>query len=166
MLAGFIPYTAGRLSLSALKKRMFDEYGGFADKRIKNLDKGQTFLVDDRQPSDFGADRGLYSYFCSIFAEVLTDDRVQIFLAGNVPVSKNVDEWAAKYQAQQSDGISRLSFIVERGNEFIINELAERIAAIVAAGKRYGTPNYKYVCPRTANSLLRLSGVLSAYWGM
>lgn len=149
---------------SSLKKKLFDEYDGFADKRIKNLDKGQRFIVDDRSPRDFGA-RGLYSYFCSVFADVLADDRVQVVLSGNVPASQGVDDWAAKYQARKNDGISSsLSFIVERGNESTLNELAECIDGIVAPGKRYDTSNYKYVCPRTAKSLRRLANVLSDYW--
>lgn len=150
---------------SSLKKKLFDEYGGFADKRIKNLDKGQCFIVDDRSPRDFGADQRLYSYFCSVSADVLADDRVQVILSGNVPISQSVDDWAVKYQVRKTDDISSsLSFIIERENESILNELAECIDAIVAPGKRYDTPNYKYVCPRTAKSLRRLANVLSDYW--
>ena len=35
-----------------LKQVLFNAYGGFADKRIKTLDKGALFIVDDRTPSD------------------------------------------------------------------------------------------------------------------
>ena len=31
----------------SLKQKLFDEYGGFADKRIKKLDKSDFFDVDD-----------------------------------------------------------------------------------------------------------------------
>ena len=39
-----------------LKRKLFDEYGGFRDKRIKNLDQGERFIIDDRSPTqDFGS---------------------------------------------------------------------------------------------------------------
>lgn len=151
--------------MGSIKERLFSEYNGFSDKRIKNLDKGKRFVVDDRSPQDFGVE-GLYSYFCKIFADVLTEDKVQVTLSGNIPTSQSINEWALRYEARKTEGInSHLSFIVEQGNEAVLNELAECIEAIVAPGKRYDTPNYKYVCPRTANSLRRLSNILSDCWG-
>lgn len=39
-------------SANALKQVLFDAYGGFADKRFKNLDKGRLFIIDDRGPGD------------------------------------------------------------------------------------------------------------------
>ena len=42
-------------TLNVLIRKLFDEYGGFFDKRIKNLDKGERFIIDDRSPTqDFG----------------------------------------------------------------------------------------------------------------
>jgi hypothetical protein len=147
-----------------LKRKLFDSYGGFSDKRIKNLEKGEHFIIDDRSDRDFGADRALYSYFCSMIAVVLENDKVKVVLSGNVPVSQEVYEWGVKYRADI--GMRRLSFIIDLGNESILDELADRINAIVAPGRQYDTPNYKYVCPRTANSLRRLTKVLTEYWGI
>ncbi len=65
-----------------LKRKLFDEYGGFADKRIKNLDKGERFIIDDRSPTqDFGSQR-LYSYFCAIFADVISEVKLELFYLG------------------------------------------------------------------------------------
>ena len=148
-----------------LKRKLFDEYGGFADKRIRNLNKGQRFIVDDRSSGDFGA-QGLYSYFCSIFVDVMSGDKVKVVLSGNVPVNQGVRDWAASHQVEtSSDIISYLSFIIEKGQENILNELANCIKAIVApSAPRYDTPSYKYVCPRTASSLLRLASILNKHW--
>lgn len=46
---------------TALKKHLFDAYKGFSDKRIKNLNKGNTFIIDDRSPKDIDSKGGLYS---------------------------------------------------------------------------------------------------------
>ena len=65
-------------TLNVLKRKLFDEYGGFRDKRIKNLDQGERFIIDDRSPTqDFGS-QGLYSYFCEIFADVISEGKVRV----------------------------------------------------------------------------------------
>ena len=57
-----------------LKQALLDQYGHFADKRIKNNDRGSLFIVDDRGPGDHGADGKLFLWFCVIFAEVIAAD--------------------------------------------------------------------------------------------
>jgi len=49
--------------VNTLKKALFEAYGGFADKRIKKLESGSIFVVDDRSDGDRGADGKLYGYF-------------------------------------------------------------------------------------------------------
>ena len=53
--------------MKSLKQVLFEKYGGFADKRIKSLNKSNIFIADDRTPGDVGADHKLLSYFCTIF---------------------------------------------------------------------------------------------------
>ena len=43
--------------MSLLKQTLLDTYGGFADKRIKKIETGKTFIADDRGPGDYGADK-------------------------------------------------------------------------------------------------------------
>jgi hypothetical protein len=153
--------------VNALKRVLFDAYGGFADKRIKNLDKASTFIVDDRTDSDFGADRGLKSYFCAIFVEVHSNAKITVTLCGNVPFGKKVERWLAKngYEIETRGGQSLLAFDVERGKQSILGHLSEAIASIVASGApRYEVKSYKYLCPRTAESLRRLKSVLDDAW--
>jgi hypothetical protein len=148
--------------MSHLKKAFFSEYGGFADKRIKNLDKGSTFIIDDRSSRDIGADRRLYSYFCAMFADVSSDTQVHIRLVGNVPLDSAVRRWMEKYEVIIEEGINKvLSFSVSKGEEDKLRKLADAIASIVAPGVRYSVSNYKYVCPRTAKSLRRLADTLA-----
>jgi hypothetical protein len=153
--------------MDMLKSILFSEYNGFADKRIKNLAKGSRFIIDDRSTGDFGADRGLLSYFCSIFADVISQTEVKVNLYGNVPFSSEVEHWVKKYNADYNKGVkSFLSCPVHKGREAILLELANAIASIVAPGApKYDVPSYKYVCPRTANSLKRFVNVLLKAWG-
>jgi hypothetical protein len=148
-----------------LKAILFKVYGGFADKRIQNLDHGSVFTVDDRSGRDLGADKKLYGYFCLMFAEVLTDTDVSIRLRGNVPLSNSVKNWVAKHQATLDESATRvLTFSVRKGATAPLLELAEAISSIVAKGARYKEPSYKYVCPRTAESLRKLEKVLRQAW--
>jgi hypothetical protein len=154
--------------MSRLKEILFSEYDGFADKRYKNLDKHSKFIVDDRTQSDCGADGGLLSYFCMIFADVVSENKVKVSLIDNVPLGSDVERWIKTHSAELRSsgyGADMLSFTVDEGNEAILMELSEAIDAIVARGApRYEVPSYKYVCPRTANSLRRLAKTLCDAW--
>jgi len=77
--------------MSRLKKALFDFYGGFADKRIKKLDKGTTFIVDGRSTSDLGGDRKPFATFCMVFADVVSEREVRVNLSGNIPVGAQVE---------------------------------------------------------------------------
>ncbi|BBL74208.1 hypothetical protein [Methylomagnum ishizawai] len=148
-----------------LKKALFDAYGGFGDKRIKNLDKGSTFVVDDRSSGDYGADKNLFLWFCSIFVEVISDAEVKVSLCGGVPISPSVETWAKANGAKlETSPGGQLVFHIKKGEQPALLSLADAIQGIVAPGNKYPVAAYKYVCPRTANSLSRLANELSAAW--
>ena len=148
-----------------LKAHLFDAYGGFADKRIKDLAKSNRFIVDDRKQGDIGADGKLYSSFCSIFARVTANDTLEVTLHGNVPTSSAVEGWAQSCGAKLAIGIeSTLTVTLGLGEVGRVRELAEHIAAIVAPNApRYSVAAYKYTCPRTAQSLQRLADICDAF---
>lgn len=152
--------------MSELKKTLYDAFGGFADKRIKNLDRGDTFIIDDRSSTDIGADKQLYSYFCLMFATVLDETHLQVMLRGNIPRNEEVDAWLKANNAEiMETPQTSATFIVESGSQSNLLGLADAIASIVAPGKRYPIANYKYVCPRTPGSLERLKSALDVAWG-
>jgi hypothetical protein len=154
----------GGRNMSKLKEELLAEYGGFADKRIKNIDKGSRFIADDRSSTDFGANRDLLSYFCAIFVDVVSDDTVKVTLARNVPIGPAVTAWIAETGATYNAGANymttSLRFSLGRGDQDALVGLANAIPAIVAPGApRYALANYKYVCPRT-HSLWNVSKLL------
>jgi len=119
-------------------------------------------VVDDRNEGDFAPDRQLYSYFCPIVAEVVDEGAVKITLSGNVPRGASVEKWCGHHSVIISE--HRIVFNVSSENVEMLSDLARAILAIVAPGAgRYSVPSYKYVCPRTAGSLL-LRGVLAEHW--
>lgn len=151
--------------MNELKKTLFDNYDGFADKRIKNLDSGNLFIIDDRTEKDIGADKQLFPYFCLMFAEVQSDGTIKIILRGNVPMGPLVKKWISENNCEFIKAPQgSLSFVVEKGETKTLTDLAKAFHAIVAHGKRNKISNYKIVCPRTVKSLLKLRGVLSNHW--
>lgn len=148
-----------------LKKALYDAYGGFGDKRIKNLDKGSTFIVDDRSAGDYGADRNLFLWFCSIFVEVVSDSEIKVTMSGGVPIASSVKTWAKANGAKlETSPRGQLVFHIKKEAQPALLSLATAIKGIVAPGKKYPVPAYKYVCPRTANSLTKLASELSSVW--
>ena len=151
--------------MSEPKSTLFAVYGGFADKRIKDLSKASLFIVDDRTRGDSGADKQLLSPFCAVLADVLCDDEVRIKLSGNVPVAPALDAWVETNDAKLIVRSNRsLTFTVQRSSLSKIQDLAQAIESIVAPGKTYPVSNYKYVCPRTARSLRKLEQALRKAW--
>lgn len=147
-------------AVRALKRAMLETYG-FADKRIKNIDRGSLFIIDDRSPDDVGADRQLYSWFCQMFVEVTSGDRVLLTLSGDVPNSPRVAHWFGANAKATNFGTQ---VEIARGEHSKLADLAAAISAIVAPGARYHAPSYKYVCPRVAASLKKLQTVLGKFW--
>lgn len=143
-----------------LKQALLAEYGHFADQRIKRLDKGHLFIVDDRSPGDYGANRQLFSYFCLIWADVIGPDEVEVTLRGNVPAGASVSQWR---KANGIKGTEAIVFRVTPNSLEKLTTLAAAFKAIVAGS--YSVKSYKFTCPRTAKSLVRLHKALAKHWG-
>ena len=147
--------------LRPLKQALRDSYGHFADQRIKKIDNGHFFIVDDRTGGDHGADCKLFSWFCLIFADVVGPESLKVTMRGGAPRSAGVTGWIKKNKAKSSD--HGLEFSITKKNLSELRALAEAFRAIVKPGARYSVRAYKYVCPRAANSLEKLHSVLLAH---
>jgi len=161
-----VPFPGGKQmavkSLDDLKKVLFDAYDGFADKRIKKLDKGMYFIVDDRDDGDEDARGELFLWFCQIGLKVEAVDAVTITLRGGVPESPRVAQWLEKMGAQKT--AFAIEVPIQRGQEAQLAGLADAFRAITRRGARYDVKAYKYVCPRAAGALENLAKVLHAAW--
>lgn len=149
------------MSVQPLKQALYDEYGGFADKRLKNISNDAEFIVDDRTHRDFGSDKKLYPWFCMMFVRVKAKDRIHVRLLKNVPQGVRVSSWAAKHKATLEP--RALCFDVTPADLQKLSELGQALVSIVEHGG-YTESSYKYVCPRTAKSLMRLEKFLTLHW--
>ncbi|WP_156394334.1 hypothetical protein [Mesorhizobium sp. Root172] len=151
------------LASRVLKQAFLDEYGHFADKRQKNLDTASRFIIDGRHEGDFDARNKLFGWFCQLTVDVKSADQVDLSISSQVPKNEQVNTWL---KANTSPGPYGFPVVViNRGSQSKLLELAKAIKAITARGApRYEVSAYKYVCPRTAASLIRLKAVLDKAW--
>jgi len=142
-----------------LKKFLFNEYGGFADKRVKDISKDYSFKIDDQSSSD------VQDQFCGIFVLVLNSDQIELSLSNNAPISTNIKKllktqkgsfWTIGYR-------SHIKVELSVSDMKFIKQLSQEIAGLVSPGKKYKNPNWKWLCPRTSKSLNRLAKALSDF---
>jgi len=152
--------------MSTLKRALFDKYGGFADRRIKKLEKGNLFIVDTRKAGG-EASNGLYGWFCAITVTVMSEAEIQVELSGSIPTSEAIQNWFETHQLVIRNILKPcLQIRIRNGEQTKLGELASLVQAIVALGApRYSEPSYKFNCPRTAFSLQKLQAVLQSVWG-
>ena len=148
-----------------LKQALFIEYGGFADKRIKNLDKASAFFIDERDKGGYAADGSLYGSWCGVLADVVDGHTVNVTLHNLVPFGPAISQWErANSPTKAGIGLNeRMTFQVTRADLGKLTSLADALLSIVRPGARYPVAAYKYACPRAAAALRRLHGVLSAH---
>jgi hypothetical protein len=148
-------------SINIVKQTLVDAYGGFADKRIKKLESGSWFEVDGRGASDYGADRKLFSWFCTINVEVMSGDEVVIVIGSAIPKNATVEKWLLKHVVPTGK-YGRPGIVVKKGEQGILDDLAVLVMNVVK--KPYSVKAYKYVAPATASALSDLRKVLDRAW--
>ncbi len=146
----------------ALTAHLFQCYGAFSDRRIKKVSKGKRFIGDTRANGGIASDGSLFGWFCGIMVEVESDEKVTVTLSGSIPTSSAVDRLYALLGALPNDQPFNLS--IKPTDISTLKQLAEEIEKIVAPGCRYKEAGYKYMCPRTADSLRVLAGYLETFW--
>ena len=143
-----------------LKRRLFEAFGGFGDKRIKNLQKSDFFICDDRERAPRDARGQLFLWYCTVDLRVISGELVHVGMGKAMPKSAAVDAWWAENTVE---GRYRLPVIpVEMGQEAKLGQLSSLIAAIT--GKKYSVAAYKYECPRVSAVLTRTQDILSNAW--
>ena len=70
-----------------LKQRLLAAYGNFSDKRIKNVDKGSIFILDNRSEGE-----RLNMAFCQVFLNVTGENEFKLIFSGNLPYDKQVQK--------------------------------------------------------------------------
>jgi len=136
-----------------IKQHLLSEYGGFADARIKKVESGDTFIVDERRAKVYGSD-------CLVFAKVRGDGAVEVHLTRNVPIDADVAAAVALVGGTCTSDPANIRVAVVPPDAQALRTIATAIAAVVAPGRRYLVASYKYACPATSRALVRLATAL------
>lgn len=140
-----------------LKKHLFKAYGGFGDKRIKNLDKGKSFIIDNR------AHEAMNTAFCMIFAEVVGDDQFSLTFQGNFPYNDKVKELIKSKGGKFSSGIDTRARIgpLTIADIGFVQTLSNAIKSVTS--RPYEQKSWKYSTIRVSGSLETFIDNLKAY---
>ena len=146
--------------MTPLRDHLLDAYGGFADRRFKDRDLDRAIKIDDRDATD------VYPYFCSIFVAVPGPNgetlRLTLQHAPSGPEVVEVVETLGG-TVHQADFGATITLTLKASQGPAIRRLARAIKAIVGRGRSYDDPNLRWICPRTASSLMALAKHLALY---
>jgi hypothetical protein len=138
--------------ITALDQFLFKEYS-VRDGRVKNLREGQLFRID----GSAGDSAGLA---CFIWV-VTTGDQTFKLHFRNAPTDDDIVELVESMDGKIADG--RIEIDLHVKNTAFIGKLAKAFRSVVGRGKRYWNPNWKWVCPKTRDSLVLFAGALRRY---
>jgi hypothetical protein len=147
-----------------VKRVLFDDYDGFADKRLKKIERDAPFIIDDRQGGDYDARGQLFLWFCAMYAEVEEGDQVRLTLSGGVPQADAISKWFSANGGNERETFSgrQAVIIVTPDNFHELTMLAGHFDAIIE--RKYSVNAYKYVVPRVRTSLMKFHSVLTTVW--
>ena len=136
-----------------LKALLLLVYGGTAANETKDKHRKTIIKVDDRNRND------VYTGFCHIHAIFSgSEDKFTLQLI-NAPLNQEVQELVQQYGGQfvspgQGEGIQ--FSLRARDHQMVVN-LARVIHRVIRRGQQYSDRNWRWICPRTADSLERLA---------
>jgi hypothetical protein len=114
--------------------------------------------IDDRQESD------VYPGFCEIHVSVQDPDGSSVLLElSPAPHNAEVCEVVERHGGQVTHAPLGVSVRLSVGPKDArrVRDLARAIRRVIGRGQRYPDPNWKWLCPRTANSLERFARLLA-----
>lgn len=144
-----------------LKQYLFNKYGGFADSRIKKIEKCDRFKIDDQRPSDN------IELFCGIFVTIVSDDRFVLFLSNNAPKTKAIRELVKSKSGtiKTNRGYTQMEVELNVGDISFLRKLSALTKSIIAPGKKYSDANWVWRARRISESLDKFVEILSKYQG-
>jgi hypothetical protein len=120
-------------------------------KQARNLTDGPVLMnIDDREAGE------TYPGFCGIHLRMSSPDADRFTLVlDNVPFDDDVkavaDELEGNWQATRTGERLTLNLLTSQRSD--LRRLAAAIRKVVGRGKTYLDKNWKWIAPRTANSL-------------
>jgi hypothetical protein len=146
--------------LTAFLRERYPIWGGGVLPTVK----GTYFRVDDRN------DKDVYPVFCDALVAVPdSDDGELLLVLANVPHNPEVLELLEGHGggcATSKIGTVTVKVALRSDNKGDIKFLrmfAKAVKRVTGRGQRYPDPQWKWICPRTADAITRLASVLQEF---
>lgn len=130
-----------------LKQFLYDKYGGFADKRVKKIERDMSFRLDDSSGD-------VWEHVCPVYARVIDDESIALIFNNNPPNSS----WIRGIARDSGGEVSSSQVIINVG--FTDFALLEDIAVEVSCGDK---PYYKWARDRVCYALRKFSSALKEF---
>lgn len=121
---------------------------------------GLCLKIDDRSSGDkSGA-------FCTIYlSDAIRQPGFFCLTLKNVPYDRKVEELVTKYQGEWTGPELQKTLVIpiRKSSGPYLSQLATAIRRVVGKGRRYDPRDWKWIAPRTADSVGRLAECLKAY---
>ena len=123
------------------------------------MDHSWDFKLDDRQQDDVAY------HFCNVTLTVEVDSSRFILTLFPVPISAELLEVVRDLEGEIFERSVDTKITLRLGvNQVMqIRKVVKEIRRITAQGRRYVNSNWKWICPRTANSLDRFANNLMKF---
>ena len=149
-------------NMNNLKGMLFRNYGGFADKRFKDLSKANSFFVDDRTREDTKANGWMKYYFCGLYVRVLSGSEIRLNITGNVPVSEEVK--LAVYSTGSVWTCGNIEMELQPVKMTRLTTMSIAIAGCAREGGNARARKSSEMWVRTSKSLVGLRELLVGVW--
>jgi hypothetical protein len=140
-----------------LRQYLLDAYAANRDILPGKIRKDFPIQIDDQDDDDNLSD------FCNIFVTVKKNNRFEIELFGNIPITQEISDFAEIYGGFSDKTTGRIVLnIAPRQAEALI-DLAKKIRKTASQGDRVNNANWPNISARTISSLYRFVRILKEY---
>jgi hypothetical protein len=142
-----------------LNSYLFRAYGGYADKRLKQVGFGRAIRV---APATENVNQNIH---CVVLADVQPDDEIVLRMFGNVPYDEAVSKSVLRLDSNATNTAKHTCcrFTVTRAKLLDLANLARAVEQVAAPGKSYPHPSWKHSSVETAFGLRELATRLEEY---
>jgi hypothetical protein len=143
---------------SHLHQFLIDAFERLGQQSQKNLRARSPIQIDDQDDND------ILTEFCTIFISVGKRGRMELELAGAIPITLEISDLAEIYNGYVELSIpARVVLYLTPAQIDVLTDLATKLRRTADLGSTVGNPGWSKVCSRTISSLHRFVRIIKEY---
>lgn len=140
-----------------LRQYLLDAYRATRDILPGKIRKDFPIQIDDQDDEDN------MSEFCNIFVTVKNNNRFEIELFGNIPITQEISDFAEIYGGSTDSTSGRIVLVSSPRQAEALIDLAKKIRKTATMGDQVNNANWHNNSARTISSLYRFVRILKEY---